>query len=124
MIEGIMKTHLIADPIRYPTMTTAQIRDAFLIDKLHDPGSLNLAYVDLDRAVVGMVAPLSTPIVLPADKALRARYFTERRELGALNIGGQGLIHVNGTAYTLENLDCLYIGRGSQDIRFESTDPA
>ena len=44
-----MKTHLIADSVRYPTMTTAQIRDAFLIDALYEPGALNLAYVDLDR---------------------------------------------------------------------------
>lgn len=119
-----MKTHLIADSVRYPTMTTAQIRDAFLIDALYEPGALNLAYVDLDRAVVGMAAPSGAPIALPADSTLRANYFTERRELGALNIGGLGLIHVDGTAYTLENLDCLYIGRGAQDIRFKSTDPA
>jgi 4-deoxy-L-threo-5-hexosulose-uronate ketol-isomerase len=123
-LKEIMKTHLIADSVRYPTMTTAQIRDAFLIDALYEPGVLNLAYVDLDRAVVGMGAPSGAPIALPADSTLRANYFTERRELGALNIGGRGLIHVDGTAYTLENLDCLYIGRGAQDIRFESTDPA
>jgi len=117
-----MKTHLIADPVRYPTMTTAQIREAFLIDTLYEPGALHLAYVDLDRAVVGMAVPQSAPLALPADKALRANYFTERRELGALNIGGRGRIHVDGTAYTLDNLDCLYIGRGAQDISFESTD--
>jgi 4-deoxy-L-threo-5-hexosulose-uronate ketol-isomerase len=123
-LKEIMKTHLIADSVRYPTMTTAQIRDAFLIDALYEPGALNLAYVDLDRAVVGMAAPSGAPISLPADSTLRANYFTERRELGALNIGGHGLIHVDGTAYTLENLDCLYIGRGAKDIRFESRDPA
>lgn len=119
-----MKTHLIADPIRYPTMTTSQIRDAFLIDKLYEPGALNLAYVDLDRAVVGMAAPVSAPIALPADKALRASYFTERRELGALNIGGPGRIQVDGATHALENLDCLYIGRGAQSVSFESTDSA
>lgn len=119
-----MKTHLIADPVRYPTMTTAQIRDAFLIDRLYEPAGLHLAYVDLDRAVVGMAAPLTTPIVLPADPALRADFFAERRELGVLNIGGCGLVRVDGAAHTLENLDCLYIGRGAQEISFESTDPA
>ena len=119
-----MKIHLIADPIRYPTMTTSQIRDAFLIDKLYEPGALNLAYVDLDRAVVGMAAPVSAPIALPADKALRASYFTERRELGALNIGGPGRIQVDGATHALENLDCLYIGRGAQSVSFESTDSA
>jgi 4-deoxy-L-threo-5-hexosulose-uronate ketol-isomerase len=123
-LKEIMKTHLIADPVRYPTMTTAQIRDAFLIDNLYEPGELNLAYIDLDRAVVGMAAPLSAPVALTAEPALRAKYFTERRELGALNIGGSGCIHVDGAGHALENLDCLYIGRGAQNISFESADAA
>ena len=115
-----MKTYLMADPVRYPTMTTGQIRAAFLIDALYEPGAIRLAYVDLDRAVVGMAAPLESPIVLPADEALRAKYFAERRELGALNIGGNGVIRADGKCHPLENLDCLYIGRGARDISFES----
>jgi len=118
-----MKTYLMADPVRYPTMTTAQIRETFLIDALYEPGALGLAYVDLDRAVVGIAAPLASPIALPADDALRAQYFTERRELGALNIGGSGVIYAGGKAHPLENLDCLYIGRGTKEITFESSDP-
>jgi 4-deoxy-L-threo-5-hexosulose-uronate ketol-isomerase len=117
-----MKIHFVADAIRYPSMTTAQIREAFLIDALYEPGSLNLAYVDLDRAVVGIAAPLNTTLALPADNALRAKYFTERRELGGLNIGGRGIVRVDGAEHLLENLDCLYIGRGSQNVSFESSD--
>jgi len=118
-----MKTYLMADSVRYPTMTTGEIRETFLIDALYEPGALRLAYVDLDRAVVGMAAPLGSPVALPADAALRAEYFTERRELGALNIAGPGLVHVDGKSHALENLDCLYIGRGAREIIFESTDP-
>ena len=58
-----MKTYLMADPVRYPTMTTEQIRDTFLIDALDQPGGLVQAYVDLDRAVVGLVTPLA---ILPS----------------------------------------------------------
>lgn len=117
-----MKIHLIADLVRYPSMTTTQLREAFLIDALYQPGSLNLAYVDLDRAVVGMAAPLSARLALGTDHTLRAEYFTERRELGALNIGGPGVIRVDGAETELENLDCLYIGRGTREITFDSTD--
>jgi 4-deoxy-L-threo-5-hexosulose-uronate ketol-isomerase len=117
-----MKTYLMADPVRYPTMTTAQLRETFLIDCLYQPGAIGLAYVDLDRAVVGMAAPLGNPLTLLADHGLRAQYFAERRELGALNIGGSGMIRVDGKSYSLENLDCLYIGRGSREITFESVD--
>jgi 4-deoxy-L-threo-5-hexosulose-uronate ketol-isomerase len=119
-----MKTHLIADSVRYPTMTTTEIRAAFLLEGLHVPGELHLAYVDLDRTIAGMAAPLDAPLTLPAEEQLHADFFTERRELGALNIGGSGIIRVDGTAYVLENVDCLYIGRGARNISFESTDPA
>ncbi len=117
-----MKTYAMADPVRYSTMTTGQIREVFLIDTLYEPGALSLAYVDLDRAVVGIAAPSENPIPLPSDIALRAQYFTERRELGVLNIGGSGVIHADGNHYSLENLDCLYIGRATREIFFQSTD--
>jgi 4-deoxy-L-threo-5-hexosulose-uronate ketol-isomerase len=118
-----MKLYVTADPVRYPCMTTSQLRETFLIDALYEPGTLRLAYIDLDRAIAGIAAPLQTPIKLSADGVLRAEYFTERRELGALNIGGSGQIHVDGETHFVGNLDCLYIGRGSREVVFESTDP-
>ena len=72
--------------------------------------------------MIGAATPTDTPLALPADPDLRTDYFTERRELGVLNIGQPGKIIVDGTAYFLNSLDCLYIGRGSRDVRFESTD--
>lgn len=117
-----MKTYLMADPVRYPRMTTAEIRETFLVDSLYAPGELRVVYLDLDRAVVGMAAPLARPVSLTSDPALRANYFTERRELGALNVGGRGSIQVDGETYALENLDCLYIGRGNAEISFTSND--
>ena len=119
-----MKIHFMADAVRYPQMTTAQLREAFLIDSLYEPGMVRLNYVDLDRAVVGMAAPVTTPLPLPTDPDLRAGYFTERRELGVLNIGGSGAIHIGTESYALENLDVLYIGRGNPDVKFESKDAA
>jgi 4-deoxy-L-threo-5-hexosulose-uronate ketol-isomerase len=117
-----MKTYLMADPVRYPQMNTTQLRETFLIDSLCEPGAIHLNYVDLDRAVVGMAIPLADPIALPTDSALKAKFFTERRELGALNIGGAGSIRVGSEGYDLEPLDCLYIGRGNPDVIFESRD--
>ena len=109
-----------ADPVRYPRMTTQELRETFLISGLHQGGAVQLAYVDLDRAVVGMAVPLAAPLPLPAGAELRASTFTERRELGVLNVGGAGLVHVGTSSYPLENLDLLYVGRGSGDIHFES----
>jgi 4-deoxy-L-threo-5-hexosulose-uronate ketol-isomerase len=117
-----MKTRLMADPVRYHTMTTAEIRETFLIDDLYEPGELHYVYVDLDRAVVGMAAPRESPITLGADETLRAKDFAERRELGILNIGGNGIIHIGSEHYPVKHLDCLYVGRGAKGIAFESTD--
>jgi 4-deoxy-L-threo-5-hexosulose-uronate ketol-isomerase len=118
-----MKTYLMADPVRYPRMNTMELRETFLLDTLYTPGGIHLNYLDLDRAVVGMAAPLAQPLALPTDPDLRAEYFTERRELGVLNIGHSGMIQVGGESYQLENLDCLYIGRGNPDVTFASQNP-
>jgi 4-deoxy-L-threo-5-hexosulose-uronate ketol-isomerase len=117
-----MKTVLMADPVRYPRMNTDELRETFLIQSLYEPGKLQLDYVDLDRAVVGFAAPLEAPIALPTYPELRAEYFTERRELGALNIGDAGTITVEGKSYDLNNLDVLYIGRGNKQVTFASRD--
>jgi 4-deoxy-L-threo-5-hexosulose-uronate ketol-isomerase len=118
-----MKTYLMADPVRYARMTTSELRETFLIDALAARGEVRLSYVvDLDRAVVGMATPLDKPLALPTDPDLRASYFLERREVGALNIGGNGKIRVDGEIYSLKNLDCLYIGRGKSEVLFESDD--
>ena len=115
-----MKTVLMADRVRFSRMTTQELRDTFLIERLCQPGAIHLTYVDLDRAVVGIAAPTAGPLALPTSPELRAAYFTERREIGALNIGGPGVIHVDGTSYDLDSLDLLYVGRGHADVRFAS----
>ena len=115
-----MKTVLMADAVRYPHMTTRELRGSFLLEDLYQAGTIRLAYVDLDRTVVGMAVPLETALALPTNPELRASYFTERRELGVLNIGGTGMVSVEKTTYELNNLDVLYVGRGNADIRFQS----
>lgn len=117
-----MKTVLMADPVRYPRMTTEEIRETFLLDGLCQSGKIELSYVDLDRSVVGFAAPANMLVSLPTYPELRASYFTERRELGALNVGGSGRIKVAGKSYDVDNLDVLYIGRGNEEVSFESTD--
>ena len=81
-------------------------------------------YVDLDRTVIGSAVPLQQPLTLPTYPELRADFFTERRELGVLNIGAKGKVRVDSETFELNNLDCLYIGRGKHEIVFSSEDAA
>jgi 4-deoxy-L-threo-5-hexosulose-uronate ketol-isomerase len=117
-----MRLIQVADAIRYPRMTTEELRAAFLVDALFEPGRICLAYVDLDRTVIGSAVPLAEPLMLATEPELRANYFTERRELGILNIGGTGTVEVDGAVHELANLDALYVGRGSEVIAFSSRD--
>jgi 4-deoxy-L-threo-5-hexosulose-uronate ketol-isomerase len=91
---------------------------------MYAPGEIRLAYIELDRAVAGMATPIAAPLALPTPSALRANYFLERRELGALNIGGEGTIVVDEKLFQLSNLDCLYLGRGNRKVEFASADAA
>ena len=121
---GPVRILQMADATRYRTMTTEELRAAFLIDDLFHPGQIGLTYVDLDRTVIGSAVPTGEPLLLPTDDALKASYFTERRELGVLNIGGAGVVKVNGIPYELKKLDALYVGRGNEEIIFSSANPA
>ncbi len=119
-----MKTLIMADPVRYTRMTTEEVRDAYLLNALYEPGKLLVNYVELERAVVGYAAPVESALELPTFPELRAEYFLERRELGVLNIGGAGTVTVEGKAYELNNLDVLYIGKGTKQVSFASKDKA
>lgn len=115
-----MKLLQMADAVHYRTMTTEELRETFLLSDLFKPGLIDLAYVDLDRAVIGSAVPVDKPLTLPTYESLKASYFTERRELGVFNIGAPGAVTVNGERFDLDNLDGLYVGRGNEHISFES----
>ena len=122
-----MKHNIMPNPTRIKTMTTAQLRETFLVDGLFQPGRLEIVSTDLDRAIVGSAVPLTAALPLEAGPEMRAAFFCERRELGVLNIGGAGTVTVDGKMYELARLDCFYVGRGSQSVSFASAaegDPA
>ena len=119
-----MKLLQMADPVRYSRMRTPELRETFLLEGLFRPGALDLAYVDLDRTVIGSTVPTAVPLSLETQPELRAEFFCERRELGVLNVGGAGSVTVDGTVFELAKLDCLYVGRGSKAVSFASQDAA
>jgi 4-deoxy-L-threo-5-hexosulose-uronate ketol-isomerase len=104
-------------------MGSRDLRKYFLVDDLFQPALLQLTYCEYDRLIVGSAVPSFETISLDAASALRADYFTQRREVGVINLGGPGTIEVEGTSYELCNRDGLYIGRGNPSIRFRSQDP-
>jgi 4-deoxy-L-threo-5-hexosulose-uronate ketol-isomerase len=116
--------HQLPDSQRSKQLTTDELRSGFLIQGLFRLGELNLRHVDLDRAVLGGVVPLTKPLVLEAPQWLASSYFAERREIGILNIGARGTVTVDGHRYAMDGRDVLYVGRGSREVIFESDDAA
>jgi 4-deoxy-L-threo-5-hexosulose-uronate ketol-isomerase len=119
-----MRLYQMADSVRYGLMNTEELRETFLLEDLFEPNTIELAYVDLDRTVIGAAVPADTPLRLEAEPELRADYFLERRELGVMNVGGAGTVTVDGKAFEMDKLDILYVGRGSKEVTFASKDAA
>lgn len=105
-------------------MNTQQLRENFLIENLMQPGKVSLTYSHYDRMIVGGVVPTSAAIELPNEGELKANYFLERREIGIINVGGNGTITADGVAYELEKLEAAYLGKGTQAVSFKSADAA
>ena len=101
-------------------MNTQELRDNFLVQNLMQLGKIELVYSHFDRLIIGGVVPTNSSISLPNESELKANYFLERRELGIINIGGKGTITADGVAYTIEKLECVYLGKGTQDVAFTS----
>ena len=85
---------------------------------------INLTYSMYDRIIYGGVVPVSKTVVLETIDPLKAQYFLERRELGVINIGGAGIVNVDGKDYELNFKDALYVGRGNKNVTFRSKDAA
>lgn len=101
-------------------MTTEELRAAFLVQQVMLPDQVKLLYTHYDRVIIGGVMPVNKTIALPTYDALKANFFLERREIGIINIGGDGEVIVNGNAYPLRKLDCLYVGKGNEKLQFKS----
>jgi 4-deoxy-L-threo-5-hexosulose-uronate ketol-isomerase len=111
-------------PQEVARMTTAELREAFLIPALQQPDGFHGLFTDLDRMVVAGAVPGNMPLELPNHKETGRCFFLERRELGAINTGGPGEVTVDGNTLAVEPLGCIYIGMGSREVAFASKDMA
>jgi 4-deoxy-L-threo-5-hexosulose-uronate ketol-isomerase len=83
-----------------------------------------MTYSHIDRIIVAGITPSDKPLSLEGSKELGCSYFLERREMGIINIGGAGIVTLDGEKYELNNSDGLYVGMGVKEVSFESLDAA
>lgn len=105
-------------------MDTQELRKNFLMESLMKANSVELVYTHYDRVIFGGAVPVDGKLELPNHSELKSEFFLERRELGIINVGGNGTVTVDGKAQAVNKLDCLYAGKGSKVVSFESADPA
>jgi 4-deoxy-L-threo-5-hexosulose-uronate ketol-isomerase len=109
----------------YQRLTTEELRKAFVLDHLFNPGTISMVYCDVDRGIIGGAVPTNTPLkLLATEKEMAAEFFTERREVGIVNIGGEGTIRADEQQYNLAFKDMLYVGQGVKNVEFSSVRPA
>jgi 4-deoxy-L-threo-5-hexosulose-uronate ketol-isomerase len=119
-----MDVRFSTDPKGFRGMTTEELRKSFLIDHLFAPDDVPMVYSDIDRSITGSAVPVKGPLkLLGTKKEMAAEYFAERREIGVINTGGDGMIAVDGKEYAMTFKDALYIGRGVRTIEFSSKSP-
>ncbi|TNJ42521.1 5-dehydro-4-deoxy-D-glucuronate isomerase [Tamlana fucoidanivorans] len=102
------------------TMDTKALRDEFLVQNLMTKDGIKWVYSHYDRYMIAGVVPVNTEVKLEIVDALKADFFLQRRELGIINIGGTGVVTVDGTEYTIAHKEALYLGQGNKNVSFSS----
>ena len=107
-------------PIDSKSYDTKQLREHYLVEEVFIDDKIELTYSHVDRIIFGGIKPVKESLKLEAGKSMGVDYFLERREMGVINIGGEGKVLIDGEEFTLNNKDGLYIGKGNKDIIFKS----
>ena len=99
---------------------TNQLREHYMVEEIFIDDKIELTYSHVDRIIFGGIKPVNESLKLEAGKSMGVDYFLERREMGVINVGGEGIVSIDGEEFTLNNKDGLYIGKGNRDIIFSS----
>ena len=80
---------------------TELLRSRFMMDKVMAPDEINVTYTLYDRLIYGGAMPVNKTLKLEVFRELgpEITYFLERRELGVINTGGDGVVTVDGKEY-------------------------
>ena len=116
------KVQASSHPDDFKTFDTAKIRERFVMEKVMSPDEINLTYTMYDRLVYGGAMPVSKALDLKSFLELKAENFLDRRELGVINVGGSGVVTVDGEEFALDFKEALYVGCGKKKVVFKSND--
>ena len=119
-----------SNPLDAKHYDTNRMRSEYAIENVMVPGQVNWTYTMFDRFLIGGAVPTATPLKLTSiaplytDKPTDQKNLLDNRELGIINVGGEGVVTVDGKSYTLGFQEALYVGRGAKNITVASKDAA
>jgi len=105
-------------------MGSDELREHFLMEGLFLPDQTRMIYSYYDRLIIAGLVPLDSLTLNVDEKIIGASHLLERREMGVINIGAEGMITVDGTVFKMAPRDGLYIGMGAREITFQSANAA
>jgi len=117
-----MEIRCAAHPQDVKNYDTDRLRKEFHISKLFTKDNIRMVYSHIDRIITAGLMPVFQELKLEGGKELASDYFLERREMGCINIGGKGIITVDGVDYEMNPRDGIYIGMGNKEISFKCVD--
>ena len=121
-MASTFETRYASSPQAVKKYDTQELRDEFLVPDLMQTGKVKWVYTHYDRYMAGGAVPTETNLKLKTIDPLKSEFFLERREIGIINVGGDGIIYVDGETYKLSHKDALYIGSKVRDVVFKSVD--
>ncbi len=119
-----------SNPLDAKHYDTQRLRSEYAIENVMVPGEVNWTYTMFDRFLIGGAVPTAAPLKLTSiaplytDKPNDGKNLLDNRELGIINVGGEGTVTVDGKSYTLCFQEALYVGRGAKDITVSSKNAA
>ena len=117
-----IKIQLACHPDDVKHYDTERLRKSFLMERVMAADEINLTYTLYDRMIYGGVMPVNQVLKLETFNELKAEHFLDRRELGVINIGGNGVVTIDGVEYALNFKEALYVGCGKKEVTFRSLD--
>ena len=107
-------------PSIIPTLGSAGMRELYHISGIFIPDDVSLTFSHVERMINGGVMPVNKAIELSEVPALSKGPFLARRELGIINVGGDGKVSVDGKEWALSAREGLYVPQGTNSLVFTS----
>lgn len=97
------------------------LREKLVISNLFQRNKVTFIQSHHDRILIGGVSLDNGSVTLDAPEGIRASYLLERREMGLVCLAGSVTITIDGTEYSMNSEDIIYISRGSKVIELKGS---